>query len=459
MRFMGHFQDGMRKEILYGGIFAGVLVAVLTSVMLIVQPAFSVEEPAATATDVQVVQSLVGYVDDETQEYIAVPDREAGDVPFIESMHGQLQLLPTVVWSTGTAEYAEDAGVPVTWESGDTSVAVVDQNGLVEPVGYGVATITMRTSDDFGAVVGSIDVNVGVWEGAYLEKLVITDGDSPPSGDDPLIVPVHAQWGALVQFYAEAHYSDGTVKSTKRGDRIAGLEWSTSWYEFGDIDRETGLFSSDNAGSNTVRATAPSGRGDDIVACAYTDTEGRGTGEFFIPSTTLTVHIVHDSEDGWVEESSKIYSGGDFARLGLQRHAYTQILGYQSFMTITARGVPVLYLLYDQAVDPSDVTCYYASTVDATKIPFSAIRVNEPGYYFPLAYIGFSNYAQEVPAMIAIESYYERDRRDPYYGDLDPNSRFHLVMGSKSLDNVIDEQPMCSICDLYVLLKDEAAEA
>lgn len=456
----GYSHGEMRGGMFRSGVLAVLCLGVLACVLIAPQLAFAVEELGTSrqaAVDVQVVRSFVGYVDGDTQEYVVMPDAEAGQTPLIEGMQVKLQLLSTVVWSTGTAEYADDAGVPVTWESSNPSVAVVGEDGVVKPVGYGVVTITMRTSEDFGAIESSIDVSVGVWDGAYLEELVITDKGGTPLGDEPIVFPAYAQWQGSVQLHAVAHYSDGTTKSTASGDKITGIAWSTSWSDFGEIGVKTGLLDLRDAGSNTVRVTAPSGNGGDVAARAYVVTKGYGTGQFGSSSATITVHIVKDSADGWVERSSKTYSGGDLAAMWLERRVYTQMTGYGDFMTVTAKGVRVIWLLYDQGVKPSDVEDYYVSTVDgANKVRFSAARINEDGYYFPNADLGWANGAYAAPAMISIESYYERNRPYAYYGDLDSNARFHLVTGSKSITHIIDEQPLGGISDLYVLVQDES---
>lgn len=444
------------------GVLAVLCLGMLMCAFAISSPALAIEgrnDVGAGVADMQIVQSYVGYIDGDTQEYITEPGIEAGQALLIERMQDKVQLLATVVWSSGTAEYAEDAGVSVTWVSSDPSVAIVSKDGVVTPVGYGTVTVTMKTSGDFGASESSIDMSIGLWDGPFLEELVITDGNGSPLDDQPLIFSLRGGQKP-VQLQAEAHYSDGTTKRTAKGEKIAGLYWSTSSSEFGEVNSRTGLLSPRDPGSNTVEVTAPTGRGGNMSDHAYFATEGYGTGQFSLPSATITIHIVYDSPDGWVERSSETYSGGDLAAMWLERYTYTQMIGSQSFMTVTARGVRVAFLLGDQGVNQQDVERYYVSTIDgANKVSFSTDRINEMGYYFPNADFGWANGAQAAPAMIAIESYCERNGARPYYGDLDPNARFHLVTGSKTLTHRIDEQPLGGICDFYVLMKGEPPAA
>lgn len=127
------------------------------------------------------------------------------------------------------------AGAPVTWSSGDASVATVDAAGLAAGVGNGTATITAVS----GSASGSATVTV--------EQVVATVAVSPAA--DTLLAA-----GDTVRLSAEAF--DGN------GHAVAGAEfaWSSSDLSVALVD-DSGLVTGVADGRATITAAAGSASG------------------------------------------------------------------------------------------------------------------------------------------------------------------------------------------------------
>lgn len=181
---------------------------------------------AAADADISVVGARVGYVEPGTQHYVFDP-QETG--AFLGKRGDTVQLLPIVVWSTGSAEYVADAGVSVSWESEDPSIVAVDVNGVARAKRCGATNVTMRLPSSWGGASASIAVAVGVWDGPSLENLeVFVDGLSFVSSG-VYELPSSMEVGDTVQLKATATYSDGTVLRTWKDQEIPGLEW---WVDY-----------------------------------------------------------------------------------------------------------------------------------------------------------------------------------------------------------------------------------
>lgn len=260
--------------------------------------------------------------------------------------------------------------------------------------------------------------------------------------------------GDTVQLEVTATYSDGTVLRTWKDQEIPGLEWWVDYSEWASVDRDTGLLTVLGEGSTTVCASAPAGDGDSISSRFYVVCEKSGRPDGILaPSATLAVHVMCDGNGGVDEELfSRIYSASDVASLCEERWIGLQMQAPGLFKTIVSEGIPVCSLVEEQGVDLQDVVRYYAFIPGRGVIPYAVERLNEDGFYFPNADIGFAAEAQRAPAVLSYASHETLNSLVPYEGGLDASYRFHLVVASRALNDYISDQLASGISDFYIVV-------
>ena len=400
-----------------------------------------------------IVEAYVGYVDPDTGDYIQYPDAAVGQVPVIKTKGGQIELLASVRWSTGTGGYASDSGnsVTVTWESSDPSIATVDSRGIVTAVSDGTVSITC-TTQQYGTVSASIDVRVVAQDGAYVTYVAVTDENGTPYGDNRIIFTEDLDGTQWVQLYVLVLYSDGTTKSTAAGDVIDGVTWSVSNSDLAYINESTGRMRPEAAGSFSAQVSVAGGLDGPVTGLVYVTVDNAQAGEY-IPADTLTVRVVYNVDGEEIEWSSHTYDVASFSALGLSQQAYTQVKMTGEWQTTSASGVYVTTMLEDLGIDADNISQYYfTDTLGMVRRQVTASRVSQTGYYFPDFEAGLTTNAQPVQAMIAVAASSVDNSATVDYSNLNESIRFRLCVGSTSSTDPAAYYSLYCIQEITILM-------
>ena len=178
----------------------------------------------------------------------------------------------------------------VTYESSDESIVKVDENGNIEAVGEGEATITVTTEDGKKQVT----VTVKVEKKDEPEQPDIPDVPEEPEYTIEVIDKLEIKQGVTELIYVKVTPNDGSLRPTfsSADESIAKVD------EFGNV---TGV----SAGTTTIYVSFPNG---EVRAVIVTVPAPIVPG---IPSIPKTHHVCFGKTDGigWYEVS---VNGGDF---------------------------------------------------------------------------------------------------------------------------------------------------
>lgn len=408
----------------------------------------AVEQPQV----VEVTDVALGYIDPDTEEYIQHPNETLGQVPLIKTKGGQIQMLATVTWNTGTQGYASDQGVGVTWSTSDPSVATVDPRGVVTAAGDGTARITCDTLDH-GTASGYLDVTVIGQDGAYVLDVAVTDVNGNPYGENRTII-TSFDGSTAMNFYATVWYSDGTKKSTSAGDAIENLTWSVNNTASAYVNADTGLFRPLHDGSIEVTATVTGGIDGAVSDFAYVVIDTGEYKEGYVPSDTFTVHVLYAADESQ-EYETRTYTVSSLNALGSTTGVFTLIQRNGRFQTLTAKGVPLALVLADMGLEPSEVSHFYFSAFDFNRQMITASYIlDRAGYYFPNYEAGgLTAGAQLAQPMIATEGKVNQDKSDADYSNMDANMRFRLCLGTSGATDMNAQYAFYCLSDMYVVMK------
>ncbi len=178
----------------------------------------------------------------------------------------------------------------VTYESSDESIVKVDENGNIEAVGEGEATITVTTED--GKKQATVTVKVEKKD--EPEQPDIPDVPEEPEYTIEVIDKLEIKQGVTELIYVKVTPDDGSLRPTfsSADESIAKVD------EFGNV---TGV----SAGTTTIYVSFPNG---EVRAVIVTVPAPIVPG---IPSIPKTHHVCFGKTDGigWYEVS---VNGGDF---------------------------------------------------------------------------------------------------------------------------------------------------
>lgn len=397
-----------------------------------------------------IYQVRLGYVDPATGSYINRPGD--ADVPYIINKGGTMQMLATVVWSTGTEGYASDQGVTVSWSVDDPSVASIDNRGMLTALKDGTVTVSC-TTQTYGTVTSTIRVDVKGQDGAYVSEVLVTREDGSFYGDETILFE-EFDGTTQVPLYVTVVYSDGTEKCTWKGDKIDNLTWSSSDIDAVYVGEQTGTVKPKRDGSAFVTASVPGGLNGTMQGYVAVMVD---TGQFAddnMPSDSLTITVVYESDESVVVKE-KTYDVGSLSALGLSYQAYTQVTSNGSFQTVSAQGVYLTTVMDDLELKTGEISHFYFSALDGiNKAMISANYLLErTGYYYPNAKYEWTNDGQEAPPMLAVLSKAERNVAVANFSDLSEGTRFRLCLGSSNFTDPSAQKSFKYLSHMWVVME------
>lgn len=421
------------------------------------QSQYPVAPPGATITITAkasvaptIYQVRLGYVDPATDTYINQPG--ANDVPRIIDKGGRMQMLATVIWSTGSEGYAGDQGVSVSWSVDDPSVATIDNRGMLTALKDGTVTVSC-TTQTYGTVTSTIKVDVRGQEGAYVTQVVVTREDGSYYGDDTILFEEY-DGTTSVSLYVTVVYSDGTQKCTWKGDRIDNLTWSSSDVDAVYVGEQTGTVKPRNDGSAYVTASVSGGLDgpEEGYVPVMVDTGKYKDG--YMPSDSLVVSVVYEADESTVVKE-KTYDVSSLSALGISQQAYTQVTGNGSYQTVSARGVYLSSVMDDMGLKTDEISHFYFSALDGiNKAMLSAEYIfGRTGYYFPNANHEWLNQRQPAAPMLAVVSKAVRNVPTADFSDLSEGTRFRLCLGSSDFTDASAQKSYKYLSHIWVVME------
>lgn len=397
-----------------------------------------------------IYQVCLGYVDPATGKYVNRPDADA--IPRIVEKGGKMQMLATVVWSTGSEGYAGDQSVTVSWSVSDPSVATIDSRGMLTALKDGTVTVSC-TTQTYGTVTGTIQIDVKGQDGAYVTEVLVTRDDGSFYGDDTILFQKF-DGTTSVSLYVTVVYSDGTQKCTWKDDKIANLSWSSSDVDSVYVGEQTGTVKPKRDGSAFVTASVSGGLDGVVQGSVAVMVD---TGEYedgYLPSDSLTITVVYESDESVVAKE-KTYDVSSLSALGLNMQAYTQVTSNGSYQTLSAQGVYLSTVMDDLGLKTGEISHFYFSALDGiNKAMLSAHYLfDRTGYYYPNADNGWTNGQQAAAPMLAVVSKAVRNVPSADFSDLGIGSRFRLCLGSSSFTDSSAQKSFKYLSHIWVVME------
>jgi hypothetical protein len=352
------------------------------------------------------------------------------------------------------------------WSVDDTSIATVSSNGIVTPLANGSVTLRLRV-DGAQTQSGSMlearcRINFyGQQDGYYVQAIsIIDEAGNIYDTATPYIIEVESEddlGSIMLNFYALVTVHDPASGQTRTLDTregslssqtaqmptpIADLTWALDDGNFGSFLNGTGLYRpGTKTGAATIFATSFSGikPGQPVRGSAALRISGPPQVEGYHPQDTLTIKVYYEqyppSEYG--EEAytnTQVFDAGDLTGMG----AFTALYTAAGSATTTYKGYgPTLRSVLTQGMG-LDLTggagvskLIFASYDNDWSVPYANL-LGTSRYYFPYAGSNIWAGAQQVDAMLAINSSnWPANESDP--GVMSEANRFHLLVGAFGL--------------------------
>lgn len=396
-----------------------------------------------------IYQVRLGYVDPATNTYINQPG--ANDVARIIDKGGKMQMLATVIWSTGSEGYASDQGVSVSWSVDDPSVATIDSRGMLTALKDGTVTVSC-TTQTYGTVTNTIKVDVKGQEGAYVTQVLITREDGSYYGDDTILFK-EFDGTTSVPLYVTVVYSDGTQKCTWKGDKIDNLTWSSSDVDAVYVGEQTGTVKPRNDGSAYVTASVSGGLNGTVEGYVPVMVDTGKYKDGYMPSDSLVISVVYEADESTVVKE-KTYDVSSLSALGIDQQAYTQVTSNGNYQTVSAQGVYLSKVMDDMGLKTDEISHFYFSALDGiNKAMLSAQYIfGRTGYYFPNADNGWVNGRQAAAPMLAVVSKAVRNVPTADFWDLSEGTRFRLCLGSANFTDASAQKSYKYLSHIWVVM-------
>lgn len=420
----------------------------------------------------------VGIAISGTNTYLAASYGGSYSAGTIAAKGGTLEVDSITFWSDSSLQRNTHH---VTWSVSDTSVAYIGADRVLHAVADGTVELTATIDGAYTKsgsplkAVATIKVT-GQQDASYVSRVTVIDSTGQPVEG---VYVLEGDVSTLTdRFYASVEVTDPltgkkTTYSTMDGSlseqtdgALPDLEWSTGTPEVLYVDQATGQVRALLGGASELIAASYAGLGGTRVSGKATvrviNTSAEA--EVWNPQGDLTVRVFYDlyppedrtNSDDPAIVTERTFTLGELQSMGAVRGAYTAIKG-QSYMTITAEGVPLATILSAAGVNLDGVQSLEFGTADSYGQGVSWDYIyGSTHYYYPNIWnteVATAGAVQVYPIMAWSSKAVTGGSTVADYEGMSEATRFRLVTGSTGPRDVNSNLQIMWIDTIYVRLE------